>query len=385
MLTFAFVALTALGCNKEEKKVGGDQPPPPPTSSASPTAGGGPCANGGGENKDPVSSAYFPRKSGAYCLDPEGEVKTYGEKGKLSMDEVCTKAFDGECEVYKRFGLKRVVTLRYVDGSGAPSSVEVVLSQFPDAGGAYGMFTKRVVADGDPANASTKPFPAGAAAAMGKSNAYVWKGPYLAELTFVTEDTKATADQIAAWSKTSIGSIAKEIGDKLPGPADQLPPVKALPQTNLIPLGVSFQPKDALGVTGLGPAAVGFYKDGDKRYRMVSMVLDDEGRAKEAMIALRKRPGSMPVKDIGDEGAAVVIQEGPDRPKVEYVFARKGQAVIGVGDEDLTASDTKATKLSKDEKVSKLKAWAANVSGTGPASTGATPAASASATASQKK
>ena len=25
------------------------------------------------------------------------------------MDEVCTTAFDGECEVYKRFGLDRVV------------------------------------------------------------------------------------------------------------------------------------------------------------------------------------------------------------------------------------------------------------------------------------
>ena len=69
------------------------------------------------------------------------------------MDEVCTTAFDGECEVYKRFGLDRVVVLRYVDGTGAPNSVEVNLSRFTTSDGAYAMFTKRVVADGDPARA----------------------------------------------------------------------------------------------------------------------------------------------------------------------------------------------------------------------------------------
>jgi hypothetical protein len=73
------------------------------------------------------------------------------------MDEVCTTAFDGECEVYKRFGLDRVVVLRYVDGSGAPNSVEVNLSRFKTVDGAYAMFTKRVVADGDPARASVRP------------------------------------------------------------------------------------------------------------------------------------------------------------------------------------------------------------------------------------
>ena len=38
------------------------------------------------------------------------------------MDDVCTSAFDGECEVYKRFGLDRVVVLRYVDGAARPTA-----------------------------------------------------------------------------------------------------------------------------------------------------------------------------------------------------------------------------------------------------------------------
>ena len=110
------------------------------------------------------------------------------------MDEVCTTAFDGECEVYKRFGLDRVVVLRYVDGTGAPNSVEVNLSRFSTSDGAYAMFTKRVVADGDPARATVKPAASGPSGATSSSNAYVWRGSYLVELTFVTEDTKMTPD-----------------------------------------------------------------------------------------------------------------------------------------------------------------------------------------------
>ena len=40
---------------------------------------------------------------GGYCVDPNAEVRSYGEKAKYSMDEVCTTAFDGECEVRPMF------------------------------------------------------------------------------------------------------------------------------------------------------------------------------------------------------------------------------------------------------------------------------------------
>ncbi|RYG15047.1 hypothetical protein EON82_26725, partial [bacterium] len=122
-------------CKKEEAPA----PPPPPPAADLPKPGA--CAAGGGEVKDPVSSAFFPRTQGTYCVDPQGETKTYGEKGKYSMDEVCTTAFDGECEVYKRFGLRRTVSLRYVDGSGGAGSVELYLSEFKDAPSGYAMYT----------------------------------------------------------------------------------------------------------------------------------------------------------------------------------------------------------------------------------------------------
>ena len=128
-------------------------------------------------------------------------------------------------------------------------------------------------------------------------------------------------------------------------------------------MGAVGHPKDALGLTGIGPVAVGYYKEGDKRWRAIAMVRADAEAAKETFRAFKLRPGALPVKGLGDEAVQVVLQEAPDRAKAEYVVVRKGTAVEGIGDEELvldpaTPSEKLAPlKLTKDEKVAKLTAW----------------------------
>ena len=347
------------GCKDEPRN---DSPPPPPPPSASP-AHADVCTGGGGQDTDAISAPFVPRTAGGYCLDPQSEPKTYGDKGKFTMDEVCTSAFDGECEVYKRFGLDRVVVLRYVDGRGAPNSVEVNLSRFGTADGAYAMFTKRVVADGDPARATVKPLTAGAAGATSSSNAYVWRGQYLVELTFVTEDTKMTPQAMAQANDVATGAIARDVGGKLPGPTDMLPSAASLPTAARIPLGVAYYPKDALGFTAVGPMAVGYYKDGEKRWRDVALVRADADAAKEAFRAFKLKAGALPVKGLGDEAVQIIVQEAPDRAKAEYIVVRKGTMVAAVGDEELVLDPSTPTdklaplRLTKDEKIQKVAAW----------------------------
>ncbi len=363
----ALSLLLALGaCTKGDDAKNDRQPPPglaPPGASSSAGPAADLCAGGGGQDTDTVSAPLIPRAVGGYCLDPQGEPKTYGAQGKFSMDEVCTTAFDGECEVYKRFGLDRVVVLRYIDGTGAPNSVEVNLSRFSTSDGAYAMFTKRIVADGDPSAATVKPAPFGAIGATSSSNAYVWRGSYLVELTFVTEDTKMTPEQMAVQNEKATGAIALQIGAKLPGPTDLPPAAAELPTASRVSLGIAYHPKEALGVSGVGPAAVGYYKDGDKRWRAVAIVRSDAEGAKEVFRAFKLKPGSLPIKGVGDEAVQVVVQEAPDRAKAEYVVARHGAFVVAVGDEELvldpaTPSDKLAPlKLTHDEKVAKLTAW----------------------------
>jgi hypothetical protein len=357
--------LFCVGCDNKKGDEPANAPPPPP--SAAPTGSGAPnlCAGGGGQDSDPISGPLVPRTVPGFCLDPQSEPKTYGDQGKLSMDEVCTTAFDGECEVYKRFGLDRVVVLRYVDGSGAPSSVEVNLSRFKTIDGAYGMFTKRVIADGDPVRASVKPLAAGAAAAMSSSNGYVWRGTYLVELTFVTEDAKMTPEGMAHENERSTGAIAQAIGSLLPSAPSLPPSARWLPVATRIPLGIAYYPKDAPAVPGIGPVAVGYYKDGDKRWRDLAVASADPEAAKETFHVFKLKPGSTPIKGLGDDAVQVVLQEAADRPKAEYVVARKGAVVVAVGDEELVldpslpAEKLTSLKLTKDEKIQKLAAWLA--------------------------
>ena len=368
---------------KDDKPREGAPPPPPAVS----VAKAGACTSGGGELTDAISAPFFAKSAGGYCVDPQGEIKTYGEKGKLSMDEVCTTAFDGECEVYKRFGLKRVVSLHYVDGSGKGGMVEVNLSQFADVPGAYGMYTLRVVA-GDPAEPSTpKPLEAGAAGAIGTGRAYVWRGQHLAELQYVNENE--SPEQLAKSSEAVLTTIGKEIGERLPGPKALPPAAQLLPTENRVPNGIVFHPTDVLGWKATGPGAVGFYKDGDRRWRVLSIVKDDADQAKDAFKAIKSKPGSLPVANTGDEAAHVVVPStGEDKasaPKVEMLVARKGNVVWGVGDEEFalrqaTGPDREKARVTKDDAVARMKtllAIPAPAAGASAGDAGAKPAASA--------
>lgn len=297
------------------------------------------CASGGGQNPDAESAPFYARTlstpdGGSYCLKPDGEVLTYGEKGKLTMDEVCTTAFDGECEVYKRFQLKRVVTLSYVDDAGKGVNIETVLSRFASADGAYAMFTKRVVADGDPkGDGVPKPLAAGAAAAIGTGRAYVVKGSYLVELQYNSDNE--TPQQLVASSLKALTALGKSLGEKLPGDAALPPAAKALAADGLVPNGIQYLSKevDVPGFGKVGPAAFGFYDQAGVRTRVLSIVRASDAEAKTTFATLKSK--GKPVTGVGDEAfaASVTLGEKAGQP-VDFVVARKGARIVGVGDEE---------------------------------------------------
>jgi hypothetical protein len=146
------------------------------------------------------------------------------------------------------------------------------------------------------------------------------------------------------------------LGDRLPGAAEKLPAVTLLPLAGLVsPVALSYATKDGLGVPGLAPLAIGYYKDGPVRFRQAALVAEGADAAKVAMKALRKVPGSLPVPGIGDEATHVVLTSG--KTKLEYVFARKDSRVFGVGEEEYGEGATAAGRLPKEQKLARLKAW----------------------------
>lgn len=350
VVALACCAWLALACSKKTEKVEQGSAPPPVASSKP-----GACSSGGGSVSDAVSSAYFPKVAGSYCIDPNGDARTYGEAAKGTLETVCTELLDGECEVYKNYGLKRVVTLRYVDGAGSPGTVNVITSRFASAEGAFAFFTKRVLADGDPVDGTPKELPAGAEGALGTGIAYIWRGELVAELSYSNE--LETPEQIKGTSAKVLPELARQIGDHLPGDVNPLPAVRLLPTERLVPMGIGYAHRDALGVAGLGAGAIGYYQDGNDRYRVVGLARADEDSAKDVIGTLKKLPGAKTQKDLGFDAVAFTTREAEGAPQAEWLAGRSGGNVIIVGDEPLKLkAGADAAHLSGDKRLTLLKA-----------------------------
>ncbi|HET9954709.1 MAG TPA: DUF6599 family protein [Polyangiaceae bacterium] len=341
----------AVACKRSAPPPSEGAPPPPPVVSSQP----GVCAGGGGTLKDSVSSAFFPRVAQDYCIDPNSEARTFGEQGQAPLDAVCD-LFDGECEVYKQFGLKRVVTLQYVDGKGSPGNVTVTLSRFASPEAAFGFFTKRVVAEGDPLEVAPAPLDAGAAAALGSGMAYVVRGELVAELRYVHE--LESPDQIKASSAKILPVLAKALGEKLPGDPAPPPSVVRLPKEHRIPSGVSYVYGDLLDVSGAGRGAVGYYQEGSARYRIFASVRPDEESAKDVIKTLRKHEGAKGIKDSPIDALTLFVRESEAAPRSEWLVGRMGSIVAGVGDEPFSLGAAKANteRLNDAQKMEKLRA-----------------------------
>ena len=350
-LTVLTVLCGAAGCSKERATERGA--PPPPIASSKPGA----CTGGGGTVRDAESAAFFPRAAGDYCLDPNSEARAFGESAPNSLDAVCTELFDGECEVYKSYGLRRVVTLRYIDGKGSPGAVNVNLSRFASAEGAYGFFTKRVVADSDPAETAPATLEAGGAAALGSGIAYVWRADRVAELSYTNE--LEPPDRLKASAKEVLPPIAKAMGEALPGDRHLPKAVTLLPSEHRLPMSISYAVKDVLGIAGVGPGAMAFYREGELRYRVFSLARADEDSAKDVLKTLRKVDGAKALKDTGVDALTFSLRDEESAPLVGWVVGRKGSFVVGVGDEVFALRgkpDSQAARVPDPKKLEVVKA-----------------------------
>ncbi len=381
LATASISASLLLGCpSKDDSTQGGDKPPPPPTVSSAAKASA--CA-APGDVKDTVSAAFFPKTTLAYCIDPQGETKTYGDRAKQLIADV---PFDGDIEVYKRFGLKRLVTLRYIDGGGKGGTADVVLSELSDEPAAYGFYTFRVVS-GDPADKSApRVLAAKGRGAIGTGRGYVWRGKYLVELQYNNE--QESPDALAKSSEAILTALGKDIGEKLPGGAEPPSAVLALPKPGLLPNGIVWAQKEPYGIGNVGAGAIGYYADGGKRWRVLSLATTDAEQGKDAMKTLRGRPGALPIPSVGDEAVHLTVSASKDAPKVELYVGRKAGVVFGVSDEEYALSAAgapdkqAAVRIAKDDAVSQLKSL---LSAAPPSSSSSTPSPSAAPSSSAKK
>ena len=354
LVPLVLFALLTFGCHRktDREKEQGAAPPPKPSAAA------GACRSGGGKVGDAASAAFFPRQVAGYCIDPNGETRAYGKESKSPLDQVCLEQFDGECEVYKGYGLDRVVTLRYVDGRGTMGEVEVSLARFETKDGSYGFFTRRVAGGQDPAQSPTQPLAAGGEGAIGTGIAYVWRGLYVAQLSYANTDE--TPKQLAATSARVLPKVAKALGERITG--EKLPPraVRLLPTENRLPLGVTHEFGDALGVQGVGIGAVGHYAEGSKRWQALVVVRPDADSAKDIMKTFRRLDGAKKFKGLPFDAVGFALKRSEASPAVRWIVAQRGERVVGIGDEplvlgpDVSPEEVARLTLSKSDKLARV-------------------------------
>jgi hypothetical protein len=298
------------------------------------------------------------RSVAGYCIDPYGETRAYGATAPAPLEDVCTQLFGEECERYLGLGLERVTTLRYVSDQGTHASVNVAVSRFSKRAAAFGAFTRRVLGDRDPAEVALRPLDAGAAGAQAIGLAYVWRGNHLLELTYSNE--QETPAQARASSERVLPELARALGEQLPGEKSPLDEVALLPREHLLPLGVSYVWDKLLGVSSTGPGAVGHYRDGEKRWRVVMALRDDEQGAKDLRETFARAGMARVLKK--QEAVEVRFPPANAAPAQLWVFVRRGPLLLGLGDEvHGPVEPPDEPKRDLESKLTRLKRIAARV------------------------
>lgn len=325
-------ALFFCSCNREEER--GEAPPPKVAPKVNACDGG---------SRPPVVG--LPSRVGEFCVDPHADVRRYGALGATPLDGVCVELFNGECELYKSFGLEGVKTLRYIENSGSPVTVNVVASSFRRSSGAYGFFTRRVLGDGLPSQVTVEPLVVQGRAVAGVGTIIVWRGKEVVELTYVSDE--ATPEEIEKQSPKVLQPLARAVAEELVGPSEPERAVRFLESLGADKLGVSVFVEGMMGVSGTGPGTMGYFSSGAMPHRIVLAERRDKAGADD-LLGLLRRAGTGKKLEGRDIIELRLTREGAS-PETWYL-RRNEEVVLALGPlEDPMA--TAETSSPADRKV----------------------------------
>lgn len=333
-----FLGLVA--CDREEKEASA---PPPPTPAIAK-----PCA---GTSASPV--AGLPGAANGYCVDPRSDVRRYGVSEAAPLDAVCVELFNGECELYKSFGLEGVKTLRYIPEDGGRREVSVVVSTFRRSSGAFGFFTRRILGDDLPSRVTVAPISVSGRAVSGVGMALVWRGKAVVEMTYVSEEQ--TPQEIEQESPQVLHPLAKAVSEVLVGPTEPERPVRLVEEMGADPLGASAMMDGVLGVSGSGPHVLGYFSAPPTPHRIVIAERRDEEGSRDLLQLLRRVSPHQKLKN-RDIFRLRRTREGAP-PETWYV-ARRDATLLAVGPLDLEASAAQSTPQDRKEEDAKWESFA---------------------------
>jgi hypothetical protein len=299
--------------------------------------------------------APLPVELGGFCLDAYAQVRAYGDDAPEPLARACEQVLGPGCDAP---GLQRVTAARYVDAAGARPSLNVLALRFADADAAYASFTSTLVGERDPAELEARPFEAPGVAVLDADRAAAWLGRYTLAAAYVDETEPTERRQAVA--RARLPDSVRRLLAALPAEPELPLPVQRLPSENRLPLGVRLELSDALGIRGMGAGAIGYYRDGDKRWRVLAIVRPDAEAAHDVLTTLAKSPAARRINNAPIEAFAFVERRLPAEPWVAWVVGQRQEVIYGVGDEAtalpefMPAEREAAVKLALADKLAKL-------------------------------
>jgi hypothetical protein len=295
----------------------------------------------------------LPEQNGDWCLDRFAAPVSYGELGEESLERACERALGPSCRSEEGAGTRRVVRFHYLNRAEPLASVDGVLSRFHEASSAYARYTRAVVGAAESDLAQATELDGGRIAQRGDS-LFAWRGRELLWLHYVDEHRGSPGRQQAA--NAALPPLARAVLARL-GDADDLPPsVRRLPVAERIPLGVRLFLDEAFGVPGLGPSALGYYRQGNERWRVIAMERPDVESAKDVMSTLEHQPEAHRLERAPLEALTLSERRGPGESPLSWLIARQAGVVYGVGSEEPSArlAGEPGSALTLQQKLGKL-------------------------------
>ncbi|HTV17772.1 MAG TPA: DUF6599 family protein [Polyangiaceae bacterium] len=300
--------------------------------------------------------APLPSQLGDFCLDAYAEVRAYGPDAPEPLERACEQVLGPGCD--DQHGLERVTAARYVDAAGGRQSLDVVALRFADADSAYAGFSDGLLGERDPSELTARPFDAPGVAVLDRDRASAWLGRYALALDY-GDDTAPTDLRVAA-ARVRLTESTRRLLAALPADTGLPLAVRKLPTAHRLPLGVRLVQGDALGVRGMGEGAVGYYADGDKRWRVLAIVRPDAEAARDVLSTLARSPAARKIYNAPLEAYAFTERRLPAEPVVGWVVGQHQDVIYGVGDEAtalpefMPAAREAAVKLALPDKLAKL-------------------------------
>ena len=338
MLSGALVS-ASWGCRRTESE--GEAPPVARPSAADP------C---GQVAEAPMDG--LPGRVGGFCLDPNADVKRYGEGTSLPLDAVCVELFNGECEIYKRYGLQGVKTTNYIAAKSPTTSVAVVVSAFQSSAGAYGFFTRRVLGDGLPSQVTVRRLDVPGRAAQGPGALYIWRGKQVVEMNYVSE--LETPEEIIKSGEIVLRELARATSALLLGSTEPQASVLLLEAVIKQDFGVVVHADGLLGQHGSGPYAVGFVESSEgirEPYRLLVAERRDESSASDLVKTITR---SLPSKKLKDRDAYRVRFSAEGQTPETIYLSQENERVLLI--QPLQLGDLPAVS-SPDARERKDKDW----------------------------